>query len=171
MVCYHPPYKLDLYLIFTFQEIRLELEPRSATQHLSIKLEFSDVRENATVALATLLALTDDDDEGNAREERAPRHRAHGVLDGVDRAGGRAKDEQLDVVQNKRDGLEEARRRTGETLEDHIGEEERRRLGQVLREQGRNRCGVVDELRKGGNDTGRERHDEERVLEMKAISI
>ena len=108
--------------------------------------------------------LTDDDDERDAREERAPRHRAHGILDRVDRTGRRAKDEQLDVVQNKRDGLEEARRRTGETLKDHIGEEERRRLGQILREERGNRAGVVDEVGERGNDTGREGHDQERVL-------
>lgn len=46
------------------QEISLALlEPGTVTRHLAIKLGLSDVKENATVALANLLALTDDDDE------------------------------------------------------------------------------------------------------------
>ena len=66
------------------------------------------------------------------------------ILDTVNRAWRRPEDEQLHVVQHERHDLQEARRRTGQTLQNDIGEEERRRLGQVLREQGGDRCGVVN---------------------------
>ena len=110
------------------------------------------------------MRLTYDHEQRNTGEERAPRHRAQRILDTIDGAWRRSEDEQLHVVQHKRHDLQEARRRTGQTLQNDVGEEERRRLGQVLREQGWDRRGVVDKLREGGNDTGRERHDKERVL-------
>ena len=110
------------------------------------------------------MRLTDDHKQRNAREERAPRHRAQRILDAVNRTRRRSKDEQLHVVQHERYDLQEARRRTRQTLQNDVGEEERRRLRQVLGKQGRDRRGIVDELREGGDDTGRERHDEERVL-------
>lgn len=59
-----PPRESILVLTFASTEADLELaDPHSAPRRLIIKLDFSDVNQNATIALNNLLALVDDDEE------------------------------------------------------------------------------------------------------------
>ena len=59
-----PPRKSISVLTIAFTEVDLELtDPHYMSRRLIIKLDFSDVNQNATIALNNLLALVDDDDE------------------------------------------------------------------------------------------------------------
>lgn len=61
--------------MFIISEIVLKLDHfgKRNPPHLAVKLDFSDVKENATVALKNLVALVDNDGEitGNSEQERA----------------------------------------------------------------------------------------------------
>ena len=63
---------------------------------------------------------TNHDEQRGYGEERAPRDRAESVLDRIDGARSRPKDEQLHVVEYKRDNLQEATRSAGQTLEHDV---------------------------------------------------
>ena len=64
-----------LLLMLIISEIVLKLDRfgKRNPPHLAVKLDFSDVKENATIALKNLVALVNNDGEitGNSEQERA----------------------------------------------------------------------------------------------------
>lgn len=79
---------------------------------------------------------TNHDEEGGHREEGTPSDCPRSVFDVVDRAGGAAKEDELDVVDDESDDLQESTACSGETLQEDVSQEESRRLGEVLCEYG-----------------------------------
>lgn len=64
----------------------------------------------------------------------------------------RPQEVQFRVIEDQGNGLEERGGGAGETLEDDVGEEERRCLGELGCEDRWDACWVVHELGEGGDD-------------------
>lgn len=78
---------------------------------------------------------TNDSQKRDSREQGTPRDAPWRVFNGVDAPRGASKEDKLDIVHNELDDLKEPSRCPGETLQDHVGQEERRCLRETLRER------------------------------------
>ena len=122
------------------------------------------VISNSTDRYKVSRVLTD------GREQGTPCNAPHGVLDLVNAPGGASEQEQLDIVDDQRHGLQDASGSASETLQDDVGQEERRSRWQFLREEGGDRARIVDETGECLDETAGDSDDQEGVLREKRMS-
>lgn len=115
--------------------------------------------------------LTDDHEQRNRREQRPEEHIPKIILDPIHRPRRASKDEQLDIINDKRSSLEQTPRSPRERLQNSIGKEERRRLGQIGSEQVGDRSRVLGQVGNGLDNPTREGSDEETMLYKSSIHI